>query len=164
MQGSFDYLAKHDVSVRLVCETDKEILFHWRNNPDVKQFVRSKATITTEMHNQWFEKRMTVRDREPIFIFSLGNVPLGMTRLDLLEIQPKCYEISILVDERFHNSGHGRRMLQYTCEAAVRQYSASIIQAIIHKENVASLNLFLKMHFSKKSDIDANFSIFELNY
>ena len=150
------------IFVRLAGETDKETLLVWRNNPIVARYSKTGSTITAEDHSKWFEGRQLTLNESPIFIFSQGQVPVGMTRLDLIEKEPLVFELSILVDDRFQNAGLGKQMLEYTCETATNLYAAKTIQAYIHKDNLPSQKLFLRLGFSKKLVSDEVFSLYEL--
>ena len=120
------------ISMRLTREADRDVLLSWRNNPSVVQFTRSRVAISPEEHAVWFEKRLKNLVVEPIFIFTLDETPIGMTRLDLLDLKGKGYEVSILVDELFQKAGFGKIALFQTCIFGKNTLSASYIRAEIH--------------------------------
>jgi RimJ/RimL family protein N-acetyltransferase len=150
------------ISMRLTREADRDVLLKWRNNPRVVQFTRSRVAISPEEHAGWFEKRLKNLEVEPIFIFSLDETPIGMTRLDLLDLKGKGYKISILVDELFQKAGFGKRALLQTCVFGMNALSAAYIRAEIHSENLTSIRLFTKLGFIEKSKVDDSFSSYDL--
>ncbi len=151
--------------MRLVRETDKNILLKWRNNRKVIQFTRSGVAISPDIHARWFETRLKNLEIEPIFIFTIDETPIGMTRLDLLDPLKNGYEVSILIDENFQEIGVGKRALLQTCEFGLNTLSARYIRAEIHNENLPSIKLFTKMGFVEKSKVDGSFSSYDLtNY
>lgn len=162
MLESLKELMVHEISVRLARESDKERLLSWRNNPAVSKFARTKSIITNQDHIRWFEHRLNTINEEPIFIFNIDAVAIGMTRLDFICDEPKTFEVSILLDQLFQKTGHGKRILAYTCETAINDYLASVIQASIHKDNVISQKLFLNSGFAEVEDSAASFSFFKL--
>jgi RimJ/RimL family protein N-acetyltransferase len=99
---------------------------------------------------------------EPIFILTFDETPIGMTRLDLLDLKDKSYKISILVDELFQKAGLGKRALLQTCAFGINALSATYIRAEIHSENLASIRLFTKLGFIEKSKVDDGFSSYDL--
>lgn len=148
--------------MRLVRQADRDVLLNWRNNPSVVQFTRSRVAISPDEHARWFEKRLQNLEVEPIFIFTLDETPIAMTRLDLLVSESGVYEISILVDALFQNIGLGKRALLQTCDFGINTLSATCIRAEIHDKNLASIKLFTGMGFVQKSKVDDNFSSYDL--
>jgi len=149
--------------MRLARETDKDALLNWRNNPGVVQFTRTQASISIDAHAHWFKERLRILNLEPIFIFTLDETPIGMTRLDRIESERNGYEVSILVDEQFQNAGVGKLILLRTCEFGKDGLSATFIRAEIHNKNLASIKLFTKLGFVEKSKVDDNFSSYDFS-
>lgn len=148
--------------MRLAREADKEALLNWRNNPNIMQFTRTKTAIPMGEHEIWFQGRLKILEREPIWIFTSGETRIGMTRLDLIDPIEKGFEVSILVDENYQNAGFGKKMLFRTCAFALDRLAAEYIRAEIHYENQASINLFSKLGFIKRSTNDEEFSTYDL--
>jgi RimJ/RimL family protein N-acetyltransferase len=150
------------ISMRLTREADRDVLLNWRNNPSVVQFTRSRVAISPEEHAGWFEKRLKNLKVEPIFILTFDETPIGMTRLDLLDLEGKGYEISILVDALFQKAGFGKTALLQTCAFAKNALSAAYVRAEIHSGNLASIGLFTKLGFVEKSKVDDSISSYDL--
>ena len=85
-----------------------------------------------------------------------------MTRLDLLDLEGKGYEVSILVDEHFQKAGFGKIALLQTCIFGKNKLSATYIRAEIHSENLASIRLFTTLGFVEKSIVDDGFLSYDL--
>lgn len=148
--------------MRLARESDKETLLNWRNNPNVMRFTRTRTAIPMGEHEIWFERRLKVLEQEPIWIFTRGEARIGMTRLDLIDPAEKGFEVSILVDDNYQNAGIGKKMLFQTCDFALDRLAAKYIRAEIHNENQASIKLFSKIGFTKRSTNPEEFSSYDL--
>ena len=46
------------LSLRNVISSDKNLLFKWANDPEVRKWSFNKAPITLDEHQIWFEKKL----------------------------------------------------------------------------------------------------------
>lgn len=133
--------------MRIAELSDMHRLFEWRNGLEVVNFTSNQGTISKTEHEIWFQKRMSKLGSEPIWIFELDNIAIGMTRLDALKSDSGIFEISIIVDTNFKNLGFGTKMIEQSCEFARANLSAKSIYARVHNKNKISIRLFLKLKF-----------------
>jgi RimJ/RimL family protein N-acetyltransferase len=141
------------LSRRFIAKDDELKLFLWRNNQNVRLFSRSTELIEREAHAKWFNARILDINKQPLFIFDLGQKSIGMTRLDCRSEVEHHYEISVLVDESFQNQGFATAMISQTLIFAKEELSATEITAVIHLKNIQSIRLFGGLHFQKKNRI-----------
>lgn len=155
------------LSRRLINKNDATILLDWRNNIKVVQFSKSARPIEVNEHENWFLERLSNIDTQPIFLFELNSIPVGTTRLDpmFMNEDKYTYEISVLVDPLFQNRGIGLEIIQSTLSYAASNLFAHKIIAIIHKENLKSINLFSKTGFTleKAGELENYFVRYAIN-
>ena len=68
-------------SLRKVIKADKDLLFNWSNDPDVRKWSFSKRAIAVNEHTIWFEKKYN----DPnvlMWIFENNNSPSGLVRVE----------------------------------------------------------------------------------
>lgn len=150
--------------MRIAELSDMNRLFEWRNGLEVINFTSSQETISKTEHEIWFKKRISKLDSEPIWIFELESIAVGMTRLDALKSDSGIFEISIIVDTNYKNLGFGTKMIERSCEFARTNLRAKSIYARVHNKNENSIKLFLKLKFifiySSLDSIDYDLLVF----
>ncbi len=135
------------LSMRMANSLDSQKLLEWRNQPEVRKFSPNTEIIEQAEHDFWFEMRIKRLATEPLFIFELGDEPIGMSRLDGVKVEENIFEVSILLDINFQGRGLGTSMLKKTCLFALNNLKAEMITALIHFENRKSEKLFTRIGF-----------------
>ena len=157
MEKYASYSISEELSFRFANKDDESILLAWRNNPSVRKYSRTTDYIDQNMHSEWFEARLNTIQIQPLLIFNWNRKEIGMVRLDKLNALSKVFEISILVGESFQNRGFATLMLSKSLEFAKLELSAEEVRAVIHIENVSSIQLFTKMNFLSISKYEDRF-------
>ena len=139
------------LSCRFVTRDDESKLLIWRNKANVRMFSRSLALIDREAHSLWFKARLLEMRKQPLFIFEFEQKPIGMTRLDCINDLEGLFEISVIVDETFQNRGFATKMISQTLLFAKIELEAKEIAAVIHTDNVRSIQLFTRLNFRRKA-------------
>jgi RimJ/RimL family protein N-acetyltransferase len=139
-----------NLHIRVVREGDSQILMRWRNLPEVRKWSRNSQEIELSTHEKWFEERMVQRDKlGPLFIVEVSGSPVGMVRLDLIS---ECtFEISVLVDPKYHRRGIAESAINLAIHALAQKTEDFTLHAIVHVENLSSINLFKKLGFQELS-------------
>lgn len=140
-----DHLAR-SLFMRRATLGDSLQLYKWRNSEDVRIYSRNSELISFADHEKWLEHKLAGSESD-IYIFSTNGQPCGTTRLDF--IGQSHWEISVTVDSEFRKLGLGKLMIEETCKNAVRDLNANVIEAHIHRENIASIGLFQSIGFKE---------------
>ena len=74
-----------------------------------------------------------------------------MSRLDCINDLEGLFEISVIVDETFQNRGFATKMISQTLLFAENELEAKEIAAVIHIDNVRSIQLFTRLNFHRKA-------------
>ncbi len=129
------------IAIRSVCSQDEELLFILQTIPDIRNWSRNPNPPNIAEHSAWFHEAIKSNDIRMWFL-QLGNFIFGYFRLDY---KVEYEEISILVRPECQNKGLGSIMVQ----AAIKFSKCKYIKACVNKENLSSVNLFIKNGFVK---------------
>ncbi len=140
-----------EITHRTAILADADVLFSWRNNPNVRAFSLNTEEISFEVHLKWFSERLERVDLEPFLVFVSNQGLLGMSRLDSISHSIDEFEISILIDPGRQKLGFGAMILASTCEIFFNQYPQKTILAKVHSQNLASQRLFQRANFVLKN-------------
>jgi len=131
-------------SVRAASETDRDIIFSWQSNSQIRKYFRHPQPVEYAKHIQWYD--MAIKSNQyHLFIIQHAKLPVGMVRLD--ESDENTLEISILIDPLMQGKGYAIRAL----EQIKNMYYQREITAYVHQENTASHKLFKRAQFIKES-------------
>lgn len=124
---------------------DKDLLYEWANDTQVRQSAFNSNIIREEEHKKWLREKLESKSSD-IYIYYANEQPIGQIRLDYNG--NKAY-IDYSVDESFRGQGHGRRMLMLAEEkVAEEQKEIEYLEAEVKNENVASKRKFEQLGYS----------------
>jgi UDP-4-amino-4,6-dideoxy-N-acetyl-beta-L-altrosamine N-acetyltransferase len=66
--------------LRPMSSADLATVLHWRNHPDVRQYMFDQHEIGLDEHRQWFERQSSDPGRA-LLIYEAGGVPSGFVAL-----------------------------------------------------------------------------------
>lgn len=93
--------------LRKATEADKERLFHWANDRQVREASFQTGEIAWEEHEAWFDRMM--RDEKVCqFIYEQDGIPVGQVRLNL---ENQTARISYSIAKEYRGKGYAKRML-----------------------------------------------------
>ena len=164
MSKSDAFSGENSLCFRYANSDDNLMILSWRNNPKVRKYSRSGEIIEQDIHDKWFNARLTEIDLEPIFVFSFRGKNIGMVRLDRVRKSLSSFEINILVDEVYQNRGFASSMVSQILQLARNNFAATELVANIHLENLPSIQLFTKFDFHKTSNIEGEYEEYKLYF
>ena len=131
------------ISIKKATINDAKLYFDWANEHEVRSNSLNSAPISWENHIKWFEKKL--QDKNTFFyIFMFDKIGLGQVRIDLIDNEIGLINYSI--DKQFRGLGFGTIIInKIIIELAG---TVSKFNAIVKKENVASIKIFEKLGFS----------------
>jgi len=136
-------------SFRKVEAKDSDIIFNWRNNPEVYRYLFHAGPIDIESHEQWL-KRIT-NDNSILFLMaSFEGRDVGTIRFNFNSEFTEA-EVGIYLSPDLHGKGLSSVMLsEAENEAKRRVGSLRKIIARVIPENVASEKMFGKTGYQRK--------------
>ena len=140
-----DKLNTNQLRLREVERQDCEILFHWRNLPEIIELGSSQKSVQWNEHEAWFNSAL----KSPkciIYIITFKKEPIGQLRFDREDQQRA--DISIYIVSQFIGKGLGRVAIREACKKLFNEKgSIREINALIREENIASIKAFERVGF-----------------
>ena len=130
------------VKLRSVCEGDCDLLYEWANNYEVRQNALNPNEIIWEEHKLWFKRKLNSPNAK-IFILENDKLPVGQIRYDKRE--GAIWQIDFSIIEQFQGQGLGKKIVELSLDKI-----SGTIEAIVKKENVASMKVFERLGFIRK--------------
>lgn len=72
--------------IRLMTEQDLDLVFQWRNHPDVRMFMYTQHEIAFEEHKRWFEN-CSRDENKHLLIYEIDGNPLGFVNFSQLSLR-----------------------------------------------------------------------------
>jgi RimJ/RimL family protein N-acetyltransferase len=139
---------KQDVSIREASIEDAELLFKWRNDPEIMNLGSSRRNVDWEEHQTWIINSLSNNIRN-IFIITANEYPIGQVRFDHRE---NGYEtvISIYLISSHRRKGFGVRVIVRSSNLIFEKKPQLLkIIAIIREDNPKSISAFTNAGFSR---------------
>ena len=142
-------MANHEkVTLRPIGPEDREILWRWSNDPEVRAQSFHSRPITWEEHCRWWD----ARGIDPHWYAWIGvNAsahPVGVVRF---QVQGTRAEIGVNVAAEARGQGIGRLLIVQGCGALCRVLPITAVDAHIKLGNVASLAVFRSAGFQQQA-------------
>jgi RimJ/RimL family protein N-acetyltransferase len=112
-----------------------------------RKYSRNTRRPLFKEHIKWFIKKIN-SDDSVLFVICLNQQPVGMLRFD--GIDGKQIEVSIIIDKQYSGLGVAKKALVKSFELQPKKR----FKAVVHKDNLASQNVFEKIGFYKVSEVD----------
>ena len=145
----------HNLSIRKAKFSDKNILFDWVNEKEVRYNALNSEQITVDNHNEWFKRKLK-NQLCKIFIFeNKDKLPLGQVRIDF---ENDFWVIDYSVDKAYRGLGLGKMMVKRIIEAN----KGFKFMAIVKNCNTSSKIVFETLGFHQQ-DLNSNLVQYILN-
>lgn len=132
---------------------DCDLLFQWRNLPEIVNLSSSKAKVSRSEHERWFKNALQ-NPNFHIFIILENEIPIGQVRFEL--IQTTEAEISIYLLPGKSGRGIGVAVIQSACRYVFMEFSILKVIANIRSNNLNSISAFTKCGFSHEQSSATN--------
>jgi RimJ/RimL family protein N-acetyltransferase len=134
------------LQLRKIVESDAQLIFEWANDDDVRNNAISTHKIKWEDHISWFYKKLQSPNTF-MFIGFLQNEPVGQIRFDK---ENEDYMIDYSIAKNHRGKGLGKDIVK----AGIKILSETIdkpfaVIAQVKEENIASIKVFTRLHFTK---------------
>ncbi len=132
--------------LRLVRESDCDLLGKWANDPQVRANSFSTDLIPLEEHNAWFAARMADPNCLMLIAENYDGAAVGQLRVDWRSHQDG--EIDVSVAPEFRGAGYGSVLIELGVSNALATRGQRL-HARVKKSNEASQRAFEKAGFAK---------------
>lgn len=145
---------------RDVRHEDSNFLLEWRNALDVRVNAVNQSRISVKEHGEWLNSRLLQLRSEPFWVFENEIEKIGIVRFDKA-ISLNKYEVSILINPSLRGQGLGQTILKEALTKFYSEFQIARVTARVHKQNIASMRLFLGSGFIPFED-QGDFQCLEL--
>ncbi len=135
-------------SMRSATESDRELLFSWANDPEVRRNAIKQDPIPWSDHVDWFSSQMH-NPKTFIYILEAGGLPVGQVRFELTTELEQGIEVATLdysLDEVVRGRGLASPMLSSVVRS-LRKHVNVPVMADVRMGNVASLRVLNRVGF-----------------
>jgi perosamine synthetase len=144
--------APHDVrlqseticTLRPACAEDEEIIYKWRNLPEIVERGLHRSGVGREEHRIWYGQTLRASDRE-LFIIIVQGQPAGAVRYDF-DLSGQA-EISIYLVPPYTGHGFGTQALEQSLPETFVRRRLHTIRATVRNDNKRSLTFFRSLGF-----------------
>ncbi len=132
-----DHLLPVVPAIRAVTAADREQIWSWRNEPDVRMASLDPSPIPWDSHCRWFD-RILGADDVRLLVGEVGGQPIGVVRFDL----GHPIRVSVYLSPQGKGQGHGARLLAASHDWMRQRGHAGVVRAEIRTDNLASVAAF----------------------
>jgi len=134
--------------IRAASSEDVELYLHWANQPDVRKNALNSEQILPENHRKWFASRLTSQSTK-LYVGMIHNIPVAQLRFDLHD---GFWEIDYSVDPDWRNKGIGEILIRKGMKRLLKDVNSDcVVVGLVKPTNVASSEVFKKLHFTQKT-------------
>ena len=134
------------VSLRRLTDSDRELLFLWRNSPDIVRLSKSQVTVSHAEHVQWFNRAVSSGDILA-FIIEVNDSPAGHIRFDLAG-PGKAY-LSVYLIPGYTGQGYGFEAIRTAILRLNDLHPGVEAVAEVRADNPGGQAVFQKCGFSR---------------
>ena len=134
------------IKLRRAQENDRELLWRWANDPEVRAVSFSYAPIPWEDHVSWFDSKVNSANCMMYIATIDDGIPLGQIRYD---VKQENAVISISIDSKFRRKGYGAALIRETSQRLFNESNVRIVHAYAKPDNNMSASVFTKAGFKK---------------
>ena len=143
---------------------DVELIFNWRNLPEIIALSSSQKSVSWSQHVIWFEKAIKHNNSLIMIIFD-DELPIGQVRFDLLDTNNNKAEISIYLVAKATGQGHGANLIKNACYYAKHRWPRLLqVTAEIREVNIRSIKAFVKAGFIQTNEQAGNACCIMMGY
>jgi len=125
--------------------SDIPFLWYLRNQPDVYQYSKTAKPVSWEEHINWITPLLLSLIPKKLYVITYEKLPVGQLRFDYAGNEA---EMSISLLKEFRGKGIASETLKQGIANVKKERTAKTLIAQIHENNLASVALFEKYHFS----------------
>lgn len=141
-----DQLAAAEVHLRLATEQDAELLWQWRNDPEVRAVSFSTTSISLANHQAWLAGQLVSENSHVWVAENRDGTCMGSVRFQSAADSHRA-TISVIVAPALRGRGVGSAMLRACVDKLFTETDAQEVLAQVKSGNVASERAFLNAGF-----------------
>jgi len=138
---------KTSVVFRRICLEDKELIFRWISDSELRKMIGTRGTPNAKTHDIWFEAKLSDRKNE-IFVIENNNKPIGIIGTNQIDMLNLNAEMHLYIGEKKERGkGIASVAVQNFVNYITAKYNLHKVTARIFSFNKPSIKLFEKCGF-----------------
>ncbi|MGH9775337.1 MAG: UDP-2,4-diacetamido-2,4,6-trideoxy-beta-L-altropyranose hydrolase [Candidatus Acidiferrales bacterium] len=133
------------LKLRRAGEGDRELLWRWANDPEVRSSSFSNRSIAWEEHVSWFAKKLADPNCRMFVGMNDAGMPVGQVRFDV-DTHGEA-EVDLSVDQANRGCGYGSLLIRCGMEMISTVAGTRRIHAYLKQENASSQKAFERAGF-----------------
>ncbi len=141
---------------------DRELLFEWRNIPEIISLSSNQRSVSWAEHVVWFDKIVS-NDRYYVKIITEEERPIGQVRFEMTD--KTTAQIGIYLIPSSVGQGRGSRLIGEASALAKQKWPfIQHLHAYIRQNNLRSIRAFeaAGFKFDANNDCDNNYSLMRM--
>ena len=136
-----NHLARHAISLRPATDSDCELIWQWRNDPEVRSVALNQQLIAWSAHDEWFEQSQADSNCQILIAENTAARPIGQIefRFDALENR---VALNLILDQKHRGRGTGVLLIEIALERIFATTEVKNVVAIMRSGNTASEKSF----------------------
>ncbi len=135
------------ISLRPATMDDRDVVFHWRNDPFVVAHGSFLREIEWEEHKKWFQETVLGSSRKMFIVLHEDN-PIGQVRFDRQSEREAVLSVYLL--QPFIGRGWGVLAIRMGSAAIFGTWDIDRIVACVRHDNLSGRSAFLKAGFQEE--------------
>ena len=150
------------IELERVQRKDLDCVRKWRNQPEVRQFMRYQRPITYAEQLQWF--RRTQREENLYFVLRTSEEGIALLQLSDIDYNLSSAEVGIFLGEEKYRGTYLPWLGSYTLLFfAFKVLKLSKLRATVSSHNKVSLQYNSSLGFRKEEKLDEHFFYYTLS-
>jgi len=137
------------IHLRPAAPEDCELVFGWRNLPEIVHLSSSRREISASEHREWYNS-VLIDPNRPMFLIEVSSSPVGLIRFEINNSNEA--EISVYLIPKMTGRGIGALAILKGCDVLSAQNSVKKIIAKIRRDNSRSIDVFSKCGFKRTTE------------
>jgi UDP-4-amino-4,6-dideoxy-N-acetyl-beta-L-altrosamine N-acetyltransferase len=138
------------IRLRAIERKDLKSLRDWRNDPDVKKFMREHRELSMQNQQQWLDSLAKDRNTIMFAVETKKGKLIGCTGLTYIDWKNSRAEVSIYIgDKKYKGKGYGTDTLKTLMDYGFRELNLHMLFGEIFEYNKANIGLFEKCGFKR---------------
>lgn len=136
-----------NISVRPALENDIELVFQWRNRPEIIALSDKQVDVSWEEHQAWCKRKINCALSD-FLIIELDQKPVGVIRFDPNERKLDTYDVGIYLVGENKGKNIGTTAMKKAINELVKRRNVQAIHAYVRIENEISIGFFKNLGFN----------------
>ena len=136
-----NHLAGLAISLRPARDSDCELIWHWRNDPEVRSVALNKQLIAWAEHDDWFLKSQADPNHQILIAENTAGQPIGQIGFQFNALGDQV-ELNVILDQKHRGRGTGVLLIKNALERVFSTTEVSNVVAQMRSGNTASEKSF----------------------